>query len=146
MAQTLPDFDLSTFLPYRLTVAAQRTSAGLARHYRDRYGISVPEWRVLVHLLDSGEVSVGDLGQTVNLEKSKASRAATRLADEGLITKSVNDADRRLVSLQLTDKGRDLMAKLLPLAIAFQARLDALLAEHAAGLNAALQALMTEEL
>ena len=46
------------------------------------------------------------------LEKSKVSRATTRLADDGLITKTVNAADRRLVSLKLTDKGRTLMAEL----------------------------------
>ena len=144
MSQDLPDFDLSAFLPYRLSVAAQRTSAGLAQIYRDRHGISGPEWRVLVHLSDSGEVSVGDLGARVNLEKSKVSRATTRLADDGLITKTVNAADRRLVSLKLTDKGRALMAELLPLAIAYQARLEAALAPHLGALMAALTTLEKE--
>lgn len=146
MTQDLPDFDLSAFLPYRLTVAAQRVSAGLAQHYRERYGIVVAEWRILVHLLDSGEVSVGDIGQIVNLEKSKVSRAAQRLADDGLITKTVNSADRRLVSMMLTDKGRALMGEILPHAIAYQKRLDSLLEDHLAGLDAALTTLMSEEL
>lgn len=145
MSHDLPDFDLASFLPYRLSVAAQRTSAGLARHYRDRHDLSGPEWRVLVHLSDSGEVSVGDLGSRVNLEKSKVSRATTRLADDGLITKTVNAADRRLVSLKLTGKGRALMAELLPLAIAYQARLEAALAPHLAALDAALAILETEK-
>lgn len=146
MSEPLPDFDLSQFLPYRLAVAAQRASAGLAGHYRSTYGINVGEWRVLVHLLDAGEVSVRDLGETVNLDKSKASRAASWLAEQGYITKTENELDRRLVRLSLTPKGRELMAQILPLAIAFQARLESILDEHLDGLNEALEKLMTEEL
>ncbi|TRW96811.1 MarR family transcriptional regulator [Paracoccus sp. M683] len=145
MSGKLPDFDLSGFLPYRLAVAAQHVSAGLAGLYRNRFGISVAEWRVLVHLMDSGEVSVRELGQMVSLEKSKASRAATRLAEAGLIEKTENEADRRLVSLSLTDQGRALMAELLPLAIEFQNQLEARLAGHMAALNAALDRLMEEK-
>ncbi|WP_043769569.1 MarR family winged helix-turn-helix transcriptional regulator [Roseivivax isoporae] len=142
----LPEFDLSRFLPYRMTVAAERLSAGMARRYRAEFGISVAEWRVLVHLADGGEVSIRDLEARVNLEKSKASRAAARLAADGYVTKVPNAQDRRLVSLSLSDKGRALMADLIPRALAFQERLDRLLAAERAALDAALDAILTEDL
>jgi DNA-binding MarR family transcriptional regulator len=141
---SLPPFDLNRFLPYRMTVAAERLSAGLARRYRAQYGIGVPEWRVLVHLAHSGEVSVRDIEQRASLEKSKVSRAAARLEAAGYIAKAQNAGDRRLVSLSLTDRGRSLMAELLPLAIAYQEKLEALLAEHLPALEAALDTLMDE--
>ena len=145
MAERLPEFDLHGFLPYRLTVAAERLSAGMARHYRDKFGISTPEWRVLVHLAHSGEVSVRDIEARVSMDKSKVSRAATRLEAEGYVAKAVNAGDRRLVELSLTGKGRDLMAELIPLAGDFQTRLERRVGRHLAGLEAALKILMEEQ-
>lgn len=139
------DFDLSRFLPYRLSLAAERTSAGLARLYRSEFGITNAEWRVLAHLADAGEVSVRDLERRVNLEKSKASRAATRLAAQGYVTKAGNVDDRRLISLSLSAEGRELMAQLIPLATEFQRRLESLLADDLARLEASLEILANEE-
>lgn len=144
MTTPLPDFDLDRFLPYRMTVAAERLSADLARRYRRDFGITVPEWRVLVHMAHAGSVSVRDLERRAGLEKSKASRAASRLQGEGLVAKKTHAADRRLVELTLTEKGRRLMARLLPVAIAYQERLEAVLAEHMAALDGALDRIIRE--
>ena len=134
----LPEFDLTRFLPYRLAVAAGKLSEGLARRYRSEFGISVPEWRVLVHLAHSGNVSVRDIEARVAMEKSKVSRAASRLEAAGYIAKEINESDRRLLQLSLTEKGRALMARLLPLAIAYQDEIAARLAETLQGFEAGL--------
>ena len=120
----LPEFDLDRFTPYRLAVAAERTSEQLARQYRKRFGISIPEWRVLVHLAHSGNVSVRDIEARVAMEKYKVSRAATRLEKAGYIRKDTNSDDRRLICLALTEKGRLLMAELLPVARAYQNQIE----------------------
>lgn len=143
--KSTPEFDLMHFTPYRLTVVAQRLSDGLAKQYRSKYGISVPEWRVLVHLTHSGNVSVRDIEARVAMEKSKVSRAASRLEESGYIVKRINDNDRRLVQLALTEKGEELMSKLLPLAVAFQAEIEAKLGEAFAGLEAGVELLLGEE-
>lgn len=140
----LPEFDLYGFTPYRLAVAAKRTSEELARLYRARFGITIPEWRVLVHLAHSGKVSVRDIEARVAMEKYEVSRAAKRLRESGLIERKENPEDRRLVVLSLTPKGREMMAELLPLAKAHQARLEARLGEAFAELEAGLEALLTE--
>lgn len=134
----LPDFDLTRFLPYRLAVAAEKLSEGLARRYGSEAGVSAPEWRVLVHLAHSGHVSVRDIEARVAMEKSKVSRAASRLEAAGLITKEVNETDRRLLQLSLTAKGRALMARLLPIAIDYQDEIIARLAETFDGFEAGL--------
>ena len=43
-------FELENFLPYRLSVLTNTISQGIAAAYRDRYGISVTEWRILAVL------------------------------------------------------------------------------------------------
>ncbi len=122
--EDMPPFDLSRFTPYRLAVAAQKTSEELARQYRARFSISIPEWRVLVHLTHAGDVSVRDIEARVAMERPKVSRAASRLEEAGYIRKTQNAVDRRLVRLSLTDKGQDLMRELLPLAQAYQDEIE----------------------
>lgn len=138
----LPPFDLDRFIPYRLAVAAQRTSDELARLYRDRFGISVAEWRVLAHLAQAGNVSVRDIEARVGMEKSKVSRAASRLEAAGRIAKATNPRDRRLVSLELTSAGRALMAELLPLAEAYQRDVEHRLGAALGGLDRGLSRLL----
>lgn len=140
----LPDFDLCGFTPYRLTVAAKRTSEELARRYRDRFGISIPEWRVLVHLAHSGKVSVRDIEARDAMEKYEVSRAAKRLREAGLIERRENPEDRRLIILSLTLDGRRLMAELLPIAKAHQEALEKRLGKAFQQLEAGLEELLKE--
>ena len=141
----LPAFDLDSFTPYRLAVAAQRTSEELARQYRARFGISIPDWRVLVHLAHAGDgVSVRDIEARVALEKYEVSRTVSRLEESGLVAKTANTSDRRLVCVALTEKGRAMMAELLPIARAYQARIEARLGAAFEGLEAGLEKLLQE--
>ena len=140
----LPDFDLYGFTPYRLAVAAKHTSEQLARQYRDRFGISIPEWRVLVHLAHSGNTSVRDIEARVAMEKYEVSRAAKRLREAGLIERKENPEDRRLIILSLTADGRKMMAELLPMAKAHQAELEKRLGDAFKQLEAGLEALLKD--
>ncbi len=140
----LPDFDLYGFTPYRLAVAAKHTSEQLARQYRDRFGISIPEWRVLVHLAHSGNTSVRDIEARVAMEKYEVSRAAKRLREAGLIERKENPEDRRLIILSLTAEGQKMMAELLPMAKAHQAKLEKRLGDAFKQLEAGLEALLNE--
>ncbi|MEE3360001.1 MAG: MarR family winged helix-turn-helix transcriptional regulator [Pseudomonadota bacterium] len=140
----LPDFDLYGFTPYRLAVAAKHTSEQLARQYRDRFGISIPEWRVLVHLAHSGNTSVRDIEARVAMEKYEVSRAAKRLREAGLIERKENPEDRRLIILSLTADGQKMMAELLPMAKAHQAELEKRLGDAFKQLEAGLEALLKD--
>jgi DNA-binding MarR family transcriptional regulator len=110
------DFNLDDFLPYRLAVTANRISKALGERYRRRFGLSIPEWRVLAHLSQAESVSVREIHERVELDKSKVSRAAARLVADGIIAKRINSTDKRLLELSLTDKGRAIMSELVPLA------------------------------
>jgi len=136
------NFDLNAFLPYRLSAAANRTSRAFAERYREEFGITIPEWRVLAHLNHAGAVSVRDIEARVDMEKSKVSRAASRLEGAGYITKETHGTDRRLLALRLTPAGNALVARVLPVAIAFQHEMLERLGEAAPGLVRALDILL----
>ena len=118
---------LDRFLPYRAVRVATALSRGLAAQYEERYQISVPEWRVLVHLTQESEISVRDIFTRVDMDRARVTRAVQRLEGRGLVSKLVNEADRRLVRLALTPAGRDLARELSRLAMAFEARITAAL-------------------
>jgi DNA-binding MarR family transcriptional regulator len=134
-------FDLNEFLPYQLAVAAAHVSRGFAELYRAEFGLSIPEWRVLAHLAQSGTVSVREIQARVDMDKSKVSRAAARLEAAGLIEKRAHGVDRRLLDMSLTPAGRDLIARIVPIALAYEATVLARL-EGAADFRAGLRALL----
>lgn len=135
-------FRLDDFLPYRLSVAAARVSRRFAALYEAEAGVSNPEWRVLAHLSQAGSVSVRDIYARVDMDKSKVSRAAARLEEAGLVEKSDDREDRRLVALSLTPAGQRLMARFSEIADAFQEELVFELGPDAAALDRALGRLM----
>lgn len=118
---------LDSFLPYRAARVATALSRGLAAQYEARYQISVPEWRVLVHLTQESEISVRDIFTRVDMDRARVTRAVQRLEGRGLVSKLVNESDRRLVRLALTPAGRDLARELSRLAMAFESRITATL-------------------
>ena len=131
--------DLDQFLPYRLTVLAARVSKRVAAEYSVRFGISIPEWRVIAHLARCRKVSVREIHDCVNMDKSRVSRAAARLEMAKLIGKKPNPGDRRLVELSLTRKGWRLYEKIVPLALAIERELlEALEEDERRALSAAI--------
>lgn len=138
----MPDpFVLDGFLPYRVAVTAGRLSREFSRIYQERFGLSRAEWRVMAHLSQQAEVSVREIHARVDMDKSKVSRAATRLEEAGIITKRISDSDRRLVVLALTDKGASMMAELAEAAVDYHAKLIARLGPGAGAFLAGLEAL-----
>lgn len=123
MSKQLPDFDLDGYLPYRLAITATRLSKDLAKLYRSKFDISIVEWRVLVNVGYSKKVSVRDIERRVSMEKSKVSRAASRLEALGYLTRKTDDADKRLLKLELTPKGIKLVSEIVPIAKAYQEKL-----------------------
>jgi DNA-binding MarR family transcriptional regulator len=134
-------FDLSAFLPYQLAVASSQISRDFAERYRAEFGLSIPEWRVFAHLAQSDAVSVREIHAKVDMDKSKVSRAADRLQDAGLIEKRPNPDDRRLLEMRLTAKGTELLSRIVPIALDYQALLLAKLGDAEPGFSQGLAAL-----
>jgi DNA-binding MarR family transcriptional regulator len=114
---------LEQFLPYRLNVVASLVSQALSRIYADRYGIGVPEWRVLVTLGQYGLMTGKAIGSHSHMHKTKVSRAVALLEQRKLITRRPNRADLREAFLALTPTGRAMYDDLAPVALNFASRL-----------------------
>ena len=133
---------LDDFLPYRLAVAAEAVSHALSAVYRDTYGLSREELRILAALDGTGLLSSVEIARRTTLDKVQVCRAAQRLEEKALVQRDLDDEDRRLRLFQLTAAGAALFAQAFPVV---KARSDELLAvltaEERAVLDRALLAL-----
>jgi DNA-binding MarR family transcriptional regulator len=115
-----PDaFDLETFLPYVLNQAAEATSRGFHAVYRDRYGMTRTQWRVLANLGKFGAMTASEICAISHVEKTKVSRSVSALEAAGMLSRARSPEDRRAEILALTEQGRAAFAELGELAKAF---------------------------
>lgn len=124
-AETGQEFSLEGFLPYQLAVLAEVTSAGFAQIYSERFGLTIPEWRVLATVAEAPRVRAKDVVAARHLPKTAVSRAVASLRRRGYMRVEMNRTDRRESFLSLTAKGQDLYARLVPLAERYAAALAA---------------------
>jgi DNA-binding MarR family transcriptional regulator len=107
--------DLFRFVPFRLNRLAAEVSAALADEYQERYGLDIPEWRVLATLgFRRDACSAQYISDCTRTHKSTISRAVTTLLRRKVIERVANAADRREFRLQLTRRGRILYEELIP--------------------------------
>jgi DNA-binding MarR family transcriptional regulator len=118
---------LEKFLPYQLNVVASLVSQALSRVYARRYGIGVPEWRVLVTLGQYGVMTGKAIGAHTHMHKTKVSRAVALLEKRKLLVRRANRADMRESFLSLTATGRAIYVELAPHALDFASRLTEIL-------------------
>jgi DNA-binding MarR family transcriptional regulator len=114
---------LDAYLPYRLSVASNAVSGLIARAYQDRFGLTIPQWRLVCVLAEDGALTQGQLVARTVMDKVTVSRAAQGLARRGLVERSDHHADGRSHVLALTAEGRDLHGEIAPLALAYEAAL-----------------------
>ena len=107
--------DLFKFVPFQLNRLAAEVSSALAAEYAARYGLDIPEWRVLATLGFRHEpCSAQYVADCTRTHKSTISRAVTSLLKRQIIERVENADDRREFRLQLTRKGATLYEELIP--------------------------------
>ena len=114
---------LETFLPYRLNRLADAISRDFASIYRERYGLTRPEWRLLATLGQYGTMTASQIGKHSAMHKTKVSRAVTALAQRRWLKRERDAGDRRTEHLTLTKSGMQAYGELVPLARHFEAAL-----------------------
>ncbi|HEX4049462.1 MAG TPA: MarR family winged helix-turn-helix transcriptional regulator [Steroidobacteraceae bacterium] len=116
---------LDDYLPYRLSVAANAVSQLIARAYVDRFGLTVPQWRLMAVLGEDSPLTQQALcGRTV-MDKVTVMRAARGLLQRRLLRRQPNSADGRSHRLSLTVTGERMYAEVAPLALKYEAMLVA---------------------
>jgi DNA-binding MarR family transcriptional regulator len=118
-----PPLRLDDYLPYRLSVAANAVSDLVASAYQSRFGLSIPQWRLMAVLGEDGPMTPQDLAARTVMDKVTVSRAAAALHERKLVEREPNAADGRSHRVGLTASGASLYADIAPLALAYEARL-----------------------
>ena len=123
LAQGGTPFKLEDFMPYRLSVTANRVQRLFGRHYAQAYGLSIPEWRVLAIVGRFDTLSPSAVGEHAAMDKVKVSRAAASLVARGLLRQNHDPLDGRARLLRLTRRGQAVYEGMVPLACALESNL-----------------------
>jgi DNA-binding MarR family transcriptional regulator len=80
----------------------------LDRDLRERHGLSLPEYEVLVRLSESPDLSLrmAELAHSVSNSRSRMTHTVARLEREGLVVRRSCASDKRGVLAVLTEEGR----------------------------------------
>ena len=118
-----PDFALERFVPYRLSVLTNIVSRTIARLYGERFGLGIPEWRVMAVLGRFAPLSSTDVCTRTAMDKVRVSRAVERLRRAQLIEQATDPKDRRRSRLRLSTSGDRMHDAIVPMAQAAEALL-----------------------
>ncbi len=140
-----PTLELEHFLPYRLSVLSNTVSAAIAEAYSDRYGLTIPEWRVMAVLGRFPRISAAEVAERTAMDKVAVSRAVSRLLDSGRIRRSFADADRRRSILSLSPAGRRIHKRIAPILLRYEAELLSALDEEEQAQLATMLARLDEQ-
>ncbi|HEY6926991.1 MAG TPA: MarR family transcriptional regulator [Steroidobacteraceae bacterium] len=114
---------LDSYLPYRLSVASNAVSRLIARAYEDRFGLTIPQWRLMAVLAEAGPLTQQAIGQRTMMDKVTVSRATQGLVKRKLVQRAPHDADGRSHHVMLSKAGARLYDEISPVALEYEARL-----------------------
>ena len=137
---------LADFLPYLLSVTSNAVSNRIADEYRARFGLKIPEWRVMAILGDAGPRTQRELVVQTRMDKVAVNRACKELEERGLAARRPNAADGRSHHLELTAAGAAMHGEIMPLALEMERRLFAALNQHEQEQFKALLARIAEQM
>lgn len=69
--------------------------------------VTLPQCHAMIELDESGDISLSDLSQRMELDKSTLSRTVESLVQEGLALRNTDASDRRAVKIGLSEKGKE---------------------------------------
>lgn len=137
-----PALRLEDFIPYRLNRASEAVSRRFSRVYRDRYGMTRPEWRAFATIGQFGTVTATEIGRHSSMHKTKVSRAVLALEKRAWLVRNTDPNDRRIEHLSLTAAGRSAYSDMVSIAREFENRMMSALGAQSANMLAnALDAL-----
>lgn len=111
-------FALERFVPYRLSILTNIVSRTFGRLYGERFGLSIPEWRVMAVLGRFAPLSANEVCSRTAMDKVQVSRAVEKLRQANLVEHAVDSKDRRRSHLRLSTAGRHMHDSIVPMGLA----------------------------
>ncbi|WP_208985649.1 MarR family transcriptional regulator [Pseudovibrio sp. Ad26] len=109
------DFQLGSFFPYKVRVFGTAVSTAVSSVYRERYGLSVSEWRTMAILGRNQALSASEIVERSSMDKVNVSRAVQALRKKEFLRRDIDGEDRRKSVLRLTEKGLAVFNDVIPL-------------------------------
>lgn len=133
---------LDDYVTYKVTVLAQMFGREAARIYSSKWGLSLPQYRIMTVLSKLPGMSLRELTDQTQMDKGQISRVITQMEADGLITRESDENDGRRLILTLTPSGAQLFQQTIGTAESRQkAILSVLSREELDNLNATLSKL-----
>jgi MarR family transcriptional regulator, organic hydroperoxide resistance regulator len=95
--------------------AAARSTTQAYRSLLEPWGLTYPQYLVLVVLWTEGDVTVSTLCERMHLDTGTVSPLLRRWERAGLVRRERRDADERVVTVALTERGAELRGELADL-------------------------------
>ena len=110
----------STFLTdHSIAYLAREITRIYTRNLQDaiaEHGILIGQYHFLRVLWEQDGITQRELANAVGMKESTTFTALASMEKQGLLTRTRDSIDRRKMTIKLTDKGRGLKSKLLPIA------------------------------
>lgn len=108
------NFSIDNQVGYLLRCAFQKANGFTADRIRP-YDLTNVQFSTMARLLEHGPLSQNQLGRLVTMPPANIHSLVGRLKKQGLVNTDRDPADKRLILISLSTKGRNLVKKLIPL-------------------------------
>ncbi|MCY4656097.1 MAG: MarR family winged helix-turn-helix transcriptional regulator [Gammaproteobacteria bacterium] len=95
----------------------------IASAYSERFGLTIPQWRVIAILGEGIEQTSKGLVDLTKMDKVAVSRAVSQLVTKKLVRRIAVQTDGRLALVRLSKQGKDLYEEISPLALDLERKL-----------------------
>lgn len=135
--------NLENFLPFKLATTSGAVSGRIAEEYQQRFGLRIPEWRLMAVLGEGQALTQRQLVEITRLDKVTVNRAVKVLDERKLVQRQAHAVDGRSHHVMLSAAGVALYHEIVPIALAAEARIEgSLTREERASLMAILAKLL----
>ena len=97
-------------------------------HFRpmlDGHDVNEQQWRVIRVLAEQGQMTASEVAEKDNILAPSLTRMIRSMTERGLILKTRDDSDGRLVILEIAPAGQELLRKVTPDSTRIYAELEA---------------------
>jgi MarR family transcriptional regulator, organic hydroperoxide resistance regulator len=112
-------FALAEFLPYLLNRAGVKIGLSFSRDI-ETMNVTLPMWRVMAALWENGDQRLSELADRTSIDISTLSRLLVNLQRKQFIVRRRSGLDGRALSVSLTDRGRDMAERIIPIAARYE--------------------------
>lgn len=104
--------DFTTFICYSLKTTMKKVEKHITQRF-DEHGINLAQSFIIFSLLERDGSTLTEIGLRAHIENSSLTTMVDKLEKSGLVERRLDNTDRRVIRVFLTDKGKELGLQVL---------------------------------